>query len=47
MSLECKCDECNKYIGSSETTICHKCFDALKDDIRSLEERIDVLEKQA
>lgn len=46
MSLECKCDECNKYVNVDEYVCCSACYNKLMDEVKSLEARIDELEKK-
>lgn len=48
MSIElyCKCDECNtEFYSSGEGIYCPSCYDKLLDEIKSLEKRIEELEK--
>lgn len=46
MSLECKCDECNKYIDSGEDTICRVCHGKLLDEISAMEDEIHSLTQE-
>jgi len=43
MSLECKCDECNKYIDVDNSVFCTACFNSLLDRIRELEREVEKL----
>jgi hypothetical protein len=45
MSIDCRCDECNKTIDTGETTLCFKCYDALVDKVAALEKDISNLER--
>lgn len=45
MSIDCRCDECNKAIDVGETTVCQKCYNALVDKIESLEKDKNSLER--
>jgi len=44
MSIECRCDECNKEINTGEDIICYKCYKTALDNIESLKEKIQYLE---
>jgi hypothetical protein len=46
MSIECRCDECNKEIDNGEDTICFKCYKSALDNIESLKEEIKNLENR-
>jgi len=45
MSIDCRCDECDKIIDIGETTICQKCHNQVLDNIESLKEKIEYLNK--
>ena len=46
MSVNCKCDECNKEIEVNEDTFCKSCFVDLEESLTKATDKITELEKQ-
>jgi len=46
MSLECKCDECNKYIDVDNSIYCKGCYEDLVSQIKALEAEVEALRKE-
>jgi len=45
MSIDSRCDECNKTIDGGDNTICQYCYNVLLDKIDSLERELSELQR--